>query len=206
MNFPHVDPMVAGTIVISIMLILFYAKVSRSNTVDERKADDFLQQAHAARQRGEHDQQEYLLKKALEMYESGVATDCTKRSSAMVHLADVLSRRGNPTEARKVTEKLLAYWQSIVDRGDADRLTDIDYFVATADFGAATYEVCEFYGKLVERKKQLFGNIHDEVANSMVLHSRLMLKLGEKQKAADIEAMANEMRAQLGTMRPPSQG
>jgi hypothetical protein len=201
----HIDLNTAIIIGVSILAIYAYARYNKSGVqFDESKADSMLEQAHQAKQKGEHEHQEYLLKKLAELYETGGGGDFSKRSSCFVHLSDCLARQGKPAEARQYMDKLLAYWRTILKQNNPDRFIDVDYFIATADFGSATNEIAEYYAEVIERKKQMFGPIHDEVANSMVLHSRLLAKLGEKTQAEELETHANEMREQLKTTRPPS--
>jgi tetratricopeptide (TPR) repeat protein len=202
----HPDITTVAVVALSILAIVLYARYNKGGRqADEQAADNLLHQAHQSRQKGEFDHQEYLLTKAKELYESGVEGDFTKRSSCYVHLADCLTKQGKFAEARKAMEQLLEYWRTVLKQDNADRLMDIDYFIATADFASGTQEIVEFYTAVIERKKQVFGPIHDEVANSMVLHSRLFAKIGEKAKAEELEAQANQMREQLKTMQPPRQ-
>lgn len=180
--------------IVSVVTIIIVAMQGKgSSKMDELKADDLLQRGHLERQKGNYVEEEYLLQKALEVL--GPGGDFTKRSSCLVHLSDCLNKQGKLQEARTMSQELLNYWRSKMNNPSDALLKDFDYFVATADFGSATYEVAEFYRSVPDTKRRIYGQYHSEVADSLMLLSRLQAKLGEKAAAENYEAEANAIRS-----------
>jgi len=188
--------LIAGVAILSVIALVMNGR--GGSELELLKADEHLRQGHLERQRGNHPQQEYSLLKALEIY--GAEGDFTKKSSCMVHLVDCYSKQGKLKEAREMSQQLIAYWRSMISKPTDTLLKDFDYFIATADFGGATMDVAEFYSAVPELKKKLYGPVHSEVADSIKLLSLLYARLGEKDKAAQLEAESDEMRAVAGAL------
>jgi hypothetical protein len=89
---------------------------------------------------------------------------------------------------------MIDMWRGILERREQERLIDIDYFAATANFGSGILDVAEFYKDVVEAKKQMFGPSHSEVVNSMLLYSRLLGQAGDRAQAELLAAQAEELR------------
>jgi tetratricopeptide (TPR) repeat protein len=197
----HIDTTVSVILVavVAVVTLIMVAKQGKgSSRLDEIKADDFLQRGHLERQKGNYVEQEYLLQKALEIL--GPRGDFTKRSSCLVHLVDSYTKQGKLQEARTMSKEMLDYWRSQIANPTDVLLKDFDYFIATADFASATYDVAEFYRTVPDLKRRMFGMHHSEVADSLMLLSRLQAKLGDKAAAANFEAEANAIRT--GTYHP----
>jgi tetratricopeptide (TPR) repeat protein len=191
----HIDTTVSIILVavVAVVTIIMVAKQGRgSSRLDEIKADDLLQRGHLERQKGNYVEEEYLLQKALEVL--GPNGDFTKRSSCLVHLIDAYTKQGKLQEARTISQELLNYWRAQIANPSDVLLKDFDYFIATADFASATYDVAEFYRTVPDLKRRMFGMYHSEVADSLMLLSRLQAKLGDKAAAENFEAEANAIR------------
>jgi pentatricopeptide repeat protein len=202
---PHIDStisiiLVAVVAVITMIVVVLQGK--GSSKLEELKADELLRQGHLERQKGNYVQQEYALQKALEIL--GPKGDFTKRSSCLVHLIDSYTKQGKLQEARTISQEMIKYWRSQMGNPTDALLKDFDYFVATADFASATFDVAEFYRIMPDTKKKIFGPNHSEVADSYMLLSRLHARLGDKQAAAHFEAEANAVRS--GSYNPGTAG
>ena len=188
---PDVDPTVVIVLIaaaISAVLLFIYSRGGKQ--ADLARADQFLCQGLEEMRKGEHTGAEFLFEKALDIYARDGNRDVSKESSCLVNLANCYARQGKFTESRSSIARMLDIWTSILAKGDGDRIADIDYFAATADFGSGISDVVEFYRKLIDVKRQKFGAGSTEVTNGMLLYSRLLAKSGDRREAERVEAEA----------------
>jgi pentatricopeptide repeat protein len=162
--------------------------------VETELAHKLVSEALEEKRKGSTDHMQYLLERALQQFESGAVDDMSKYSTCIVNLADCYTKTGKFDQARELYKRMLARWQTVINSRDQARLLDIDYFAATADFGSGIADVANFYRRIIEAKKQIFGANHPEVANSMILCSRLLAKAGERAEAQKLETEANQLR------------
>jgi len=201
----HIDTtlsivLVAVVAVTSVILLVMQGK--GGTKMDELKADEYLRQGHLERQRGNYVEQEYALQRALEML--GPDGDFTKRSSCLVHLIDSYTKQNKLKEARTIAQEMVNYWRSKIANPSDELLKDFDYFVATADFASATLDVAEFYRTVPDLKRKIFGPNHSEVADSLMLLSRLHARLGDKEAAQHFEDESKSIRT--GSYYPGTTG
>ncbi len=188
---PEVDPTVVIVLIaaaISAVLLFIYSRGGKQ--ADLARADQFLGQGLEEMRKGEHTGAEFLFEKALDIYARDGNRDVSKESSCLVNLANCYTRQGQFTESRASIARMLDIWTSILATGEGDRIADIDYFAATADFGSGTSDVVEFYRKLIDVKRQRFGAVSPEVTNGMLLYARLLAKSGDRREAERVEAEA----------------
>jgi len=171
--------------------LLFYFRGGKK--ADHALAHQLVGEALEEKRKGNIDHMQYLLQNALGQFESGAVDDMSKYSTCIVNLAESYTRTGKFDQARELYKRMLAKWETALNTRDQTSLLEIDYFASTADFGSGISDVANFYRKVVAVKKQMFGLNHKEVANSMILCSRLLAKAGERAEAQQMEAEANEL-------------
>ena len=177
------------------LIVLVVVRYSRADQqMEHRRGDQFLAQALEAMRKGDLTSAEYLFNKALAVFESAEFNDVTKYSSCLVNLAECYTKRGDFSKARATIKQMLDMWNAILEKGDSDKIIDIDYFAATAEFGSGVSDVADFYRKLIDFKRKKFGARHSEVYKSMILCSRLLSKTGDKHEAEKIEAEAQAIK------------
>lgn len=197
----HIDPMtviVGATAVASVVLLIVWSK-GGSAAADAMKTDQYLQTAHLEKQKGNWAIAESYLERALQVFEMDpVPKDFTKHSSCIVHLADCYAHQAKHKEMREMYQKLHSFWRDQIERGDDSTLMDIDYFVATADFGSATQDIADLYKDVLDIKTRRFPPGHTEITNGMLLYSKLLAKLGDREQAErlETEARAIQQRSQ----------
>jgi tetratricopeptide (TPR) repeat protein len=182
-------------IAVFIVLILLTIWVwPKAMSVETRKAEDLLTSALLRKQTGNYSEAERLIEEAVKVLQSERKPDFARYSSCLTHLAECYSKQGKFAEARETYDKLVTAWTEAIGKDDPDIFLDIDYLASTADFGSGTTDVADCYATIIESKKQVFGASHPDIANSLLIYSRLLLKLGRRQESEQIEAEANAMR------------
>lgn len=176
--------------VLGVLILITAVVAPKALKCEGGKADELLTNGLLKKQAGDFSEAEYLLKRALATFESEKKPDFAKRCTCLVHLANCYEKSGSYTEARQLYEKLCSLWLSVISKDDPDVFLDIDYLASTADFGSGTNEIADCYGAIVEAKKQVFGPKHPDVANSLLIHSRLLARLGRKDEAEKLELEA----------------
>jgi len=178
--------------VIGFVGLLLYMR--RGTGTEHALASKLLTEALDEKRKGNIDQTQYLLEKALQQFDSGAVDDLSKYSTCIVNLADCYTKKAKFDEARALYKRMLKRWEIAVNTRNQAALFDLDYFAATADFGSGILDVAHFYRRIVDAKRQIHGSNHPEVVNSMVLCSRLLAKAGERQEADKVAAEAEQLR------------
>jgi len=193
MSQPNLNDLII-VVLASISAIVLVSLGRKNSHGQDSAVARLLSEAHLARSKGDYEIEQYALNKALSLLESGATTDVTKYSSCLVSLAESYTRKGKFSQARDACKRMLKRWNEILQSRDHARMIDIDYFAATADFGSGINDVAEFYSKVIEAKKQMYGPKHTEVINSMLLYSRLLAKSGDRRHAEEMETSATQLR------------
>jgi hypothetical protein len=181
-------------VVLTVTAIVLVAINSRGGQPSSTAIQGMLSSAAQAKQQGDHAQAEVLFQRAIEQLDSSRNTDESLLCSALNGQAESLERLGKRTQAEQLRTRMVAIFQSALDNRRMDFLTDIDYLCSNADFGSSTSDVAKFYEKLLAVREKTTSPHSDEFINTVVIYSRLMRTLGEKQIADDLEAHAAKLR------------
>ena len=182
------DPIWLGVLVVLIGITLVVAP--KALKFENGRPDELLTSGLLKKQAGDFSEAQYLLKRALDAFENEKKPEFSKLCSCIVHLAECYEKSAHYAEARQLYEKLCSLWLSAISKDNPDVFLDIDYLAATADFGSGSNEIADCYGAIVEAKKQVFGPKHPDVANSLLIQSRLLARLGRKAEAEKLELEA----------------
>jgi tetratricopeptide (TPR) repeat protein len=120
--------------------------------------------------------------------------DDAKLASCYIHLAELYERTGNSAAAKQMHEKLIALWEKQLKSLDETTLIDIDFALTHNEFGSGTFQVIDFYDKVVAVKEKRFGGKSAEVADSYLIMAKLLRVIGEKESADLAEQKAAEIR------------
>jgi len=177
-----------------VLALLTFWVWPKAMSLETRKVEDLLTNALLRKQTGNYPEAVRLLEDAVKLQDHEKKPDFGRQTSCLVHLADCYAKQGKYAESRQTYEKLTSIWTAATSKDDPDVFLEIDYLASTADFGSGTNDITDCYAGIIDAKKQAFGANHPDIANSLLIYSRLLMKLGRRQEAEQIEADANAMK------------
>lgn len=178
-------------------LLLMYLNKGGSSAgrLDQARINGILSSAALAKGRQDWSQALLLYEQAIGVIDGEKVTDESLLIGALQSAAECYERLGKITEAKEQRTRLLSIFESALNNSRTDFLTDIDYLCSTADFGVSTVDVANFYERLLAFREKTLAPTHSDFINTIVIYSRLMRKLGEKEIADDLEAHAEQLRS-----------
>lgn len=189
------DPLyLIALVVLTLLAVGLVLMNSRGGKTSGAQVQGLMSSAAQAKSRGDHTQAEMLYQRAVAELDSDRNPDESLLSTALNGQADALERIGQRAQAEQCRNRMLSIFQSALDNRRADFLVDIDYLCSNAEFGSSTAQVAAFYEKLLAYREKTTSPNSDEFINTVVIYSRLMRTLGEKQIADDLDAHAEKLR------------
>lgn len=178
-------------------LLLMYLNKGGSSAgrLDQARINGILSSAALAKSRQDWSQALLLYEQAIGVIDGEKETDEALLIGALQSAAECHERLGKFGEAKQQRTRLLSIFESALNNARTDFLTDIDYLCSTADFGASTVDVANFYERLLAFREKTLAPTHSDFVNTIVIYSRLMRRLGEKEIADDLEAHAQQLRS-----------
>lgn len=159
-----------------------------------------IEQALLAKQSSDFEQSQMLYERALSLIDDMRVVDETLLSECLVNYATVLDRLGKRGQSEQHRKRLLAIWNTALESGNEDLLTEVDYLCINAEFGSQTALVASYYERLLALREKTKPHTGDIFINTVVIYSRLMRSLGEKDIAEDLEAHAEKLRQGIDSM------
>lgn len=160
----------------------------------EKDVDQVLSSGLLFKSKGDHVQAEVYLEQVLSNLEKVVNPDMARLSSCLVNLAECQEQLGKPADAKNTRMIALDAWNHVLEQGRLDQLIDIDYACLSASFGASTKEFADFYERVLAFRETALPPGHTDFINTIVIYSRLLRQLGEKEIADQLDAKADELR------------
>lgn len=195
-------------------LLLMYLNKGGSSAgrLEQARINGILSSAALAKGRQDWPQALLLYEQAVSVIDADKEADESLLIGALQSAAECQEKLGKFNEAKQYRTRLLAIFESALNNARTDFLTDIDYLCSTADFGNSTVDVANFYERLLAFREKTLPQTHSDFINTIVIYSRLMRRLGEKEIADDLEAHAEQLRSggsakiNVNTSRNPKVG
>lgn len=189
-----------GAVFVFLTLLVFWLMYlnkggSSAGKLEQARLNGILSSAALAKSGADWSQALFLYEQAISVIDGERETDESLLIGALQNAAECQERIGKFTEAKELRTRLLSIFESALNNARADFLTDIDYLCSTADFGASTVDVADFYERLLAFREKTLPQTHSDFINTVVIYSRLMRRLGEKEIADDLEAHAEQLRS-----------
>lgn len=191
-------PLIAFAVVAFIATIFILSRGGSKTPDDDRRIAELVHMALMAKQRGNHEGAEELLRKAVDTFSETTNPHFAMHSSSVLSLAQCLAQNGKYEEARAMYAKLIEIWKEALKKPQPEALTDIDYAAASNDFSTSANEAAELYPEVIAAKRKLYGPYHPEVVNSMIVHSKLLHRVGRIEEAEAVDAEAKSLQAKQG--------
>lgn len=188
-----------GLILMVVAGVLFFKTRTADFTVE---TDGALSNALLFKQKGDLVQAQIHLERALSYLNDSTSPDSAKMSSCLIHLAECYEKQQMYKEARDCRDRLIKLWTNMLSSGGTAGLVDIDYAMSISNFGAGTFDIAQFYEKVIQLKERLYGPEHREVSNSLLILGRVYSQLGEKERADALMQRAQQI--QDGTSPTPA--
>lgn len=178
-------------------LLLMYLNKGGSSAgrLEQARINGILSSAALAKSRQDWSQALFLYEQAIGVIDGEKETDEALLIGALQSAAECYEKLAKFTEAKQQRTRLISIFESALNNSRIDFLTDIDYLCSTADFGNSTVDVANFYEKLLAFREKTLAPTDSDFINTIVIYSRLMRKLGEKEIADDLEAHAEQLRS-----------
>ena len=191
------DLMIYGVVflVLTVSVFVLLKMNSPAKSGDESKIQGVLSSAALAKRSGDHEQAAMLYERAIQELDAAPKTDEALLCTALVGRAQSLERSGNRKEAQQSINRVLSIWQSALEAGRVDFLTDVDYLATTGDFGSSTADVARFYETVLAFREKRVPPHSDEFINTVVIYAKLNRTLGETAIAEQLEQHAAQLRA-----------
>lgn len=189
-----------GAVFVFLTLLVFWLMYlnkggSSAGKLEQARLNGILSSAALAKSGADWSQALFLYEQAISVIDGERETDESLLIGALQNAAECQERIGKFTEAKELRTRLLSIFESALNNARTDFLTDIDYLCSTADFGASTVDVADFYERLLAFREKTLPQTHSDFINTVVIYSRLMRRLGEKEIADDLEAHAEQLRS-----------
>ena len=189
------DPVIiGGSIFLTVIVVVLLVLNARASSAPVEQIRGLMSSAAVARQGGNFEQALILYERALGLLDGASSTDEILVCECLVHASVCMDRIGKVRESREFRQRLLAIFESALNRRDSAMLTEIDYLCSRPDFGASTAQVAEFYERLMAFREKTVSPNSTDFINTVMIYSILLRQLGEKQLADDLEQHAQKLR------------
>lgn len=190
------DLMIYGVVfvVLTVSVLVLLKLNSPEKHSDDAKIQSLLASASLAKRNGDHEQSAMLFDRSISELDSANKTDEALLCTALVGRAESLERLGKRKDAQQLIGRVLSIWQSALNAGRVDFLTDVDYLCSNGDFGSSTVDVARFYETVLAFREKRLPPQNPEFINTIVIYAKLNRVLGENDLAQQLENHAEKLR------------
>jgi hypothetical protein len=181
-------------VTLAILVGVFFLFGRRGPSSEDPKLQGLLASAAMAKRSGDHQQAAMLYERAISELESAHKVDEALLCTALVGAAESLERTGGRKEASQLISRVVSIWETALNAGRVDFMTDVDYLCMDGNFGSSTADVARFYETVLAFREQRLPPNSPEFINTIVIYAKLNRTLGEKEIAEQLEQHAEKLR------------